>query len=141
ARPQDAEGRIRPRRFGRPAAPDPPDGGHERDARHAARGRPHQEAAGRSQYRRDDHQAPGSDYRLDDQIGAQEPEGAQWLAATPYRCRLRHDRTGRQSPLETVSGHVRDDEEDEEAWPKGPDAAWAVGADAPGLPTLKDVLL
>ena len=76
ARPQDAEGRVRPRRSRRAVPPDPPHGRDDRHARHAARDRQDQEADGRRQYRRDDHQAPGGDHRLDDQARAAQPEAA-----------------------------------------------------------------
>ena len=92
ARPQDAEGRVRPRRSRRAIAPDPPHGRDERHARHAAGHRQDQEAARRGQYRRDDHQAPGGDHRLDDQGRAAQPEAAQRLAPAAHRRRARAPR-------------------------------------------------
>src|SRR5204862_3846538 len=94
------------------------------------------EAARLGQHRRDHHQAPGSDYRIDDQIRAAQPKTVERLAAAPHRRRFGHIGAGDQPPAEAVPGHVRDDEENEEARAEGADATWDGRPDAQRSSTL-----
>ncbi len=70
-----------------------------------------------------DHQAPRGDHLVDDQERAAQPQAAERLAPPAHRVGLGHHGAGNQPAPETVSGHGRHHQKDEEARPQGLGAA------------------
>src|SRR5215831_8768482 len=99
-------------------------------------GSPSSKAAGRSKYRRGDHQTPGGNHLVDDQKRTTQPEAAERLPPPAHSQRVGHLGAGDQSAPQAVSGHGGHHEAYEEAGRQGHGAARPCRAHARRVPPL-----